>query len=321
MASKAETLRGVIDTDMPREALWSLKYGRKLGPLAEREGKWEVIRTLGAIALLDRNWQVYEGLTPKQTHIETDWEELQSRALKETANLGGEEAALMLFLVVKATRMAFNLPGEGPAEIVLGQRVTNIERQLTTPAYERILNSGLSFRWLPWHPTWRGYRVWIFEHLDEGPSSNYLIRGDERLKLYPIEERQGQMKERACEALAGVEGPLVTELLLRLGSDKWGGILREIAVKGLGEKGLGRKKAELLCRSLEPFDLTERWRLAKELAVDGLEKGGEVMIERYGEERQRTYVGRLAEEIEGMEKDLRDRGIKGKIKSFLRPGF
>jgi hypothetical protein len=317
MSSNAETLREVVNLDMPREILWSLKCGRELGPLAEREGRWEVIRTLGAIALLDRNWRLYDGLSLKTTHIEDGWERLQSSALKEIGRLGGDEGASMLYLITHATRLSMRLPGEGPAEDVLGQRVTNIEKELISPAYNKLLGSGLSLRWLPWNPRWRGWEIENWEDF-EGMDHYQLVRDGKRFGLKVIDDRQSNIKVKSCRVLKGVEGPLATECLLRLGSWKYERkTLRDIAIQGLVRMGLSEKEAKLLCRSIERFDTSERRRLCNLVANEGLGDGAGRLITEYGEELSRLYGGRLAEEIMEIEKS-QEGGIKARLKGILR---
>lgn len=266
-----------FDLSSPKSILWSLRRRESLDSLPrEGEDRMKVLSSLAAIALLDRNFRTVvvsgEGKEQKiitTKHINGRWQQTQLTALDQIAKLDGEGAASVLYGIVEVTKLTDFAPESGPAE-VLEERVKNLERELIGPNYESAFFHIFTFRWLPWHRSWKGGQVYGPAYWDMYDFPDHIeIKFKDRpeIRVRTVEDERGKLQERACQLLGVVEHSSSIGALLQIGGF---GRYKDTVIEALVRKGLEQTEAGQLLAALQPLSVDDTFRVAREIAEQGL---------------------------------------------------
>ncbi len=263
------------DLTIPKSVLWALRRRKNLD-LPIEEDRMRILSSLASVVLLDRNFRTVEvasdsGKRITEKHINRRWRQTQLAALDQTAKLDGEYAVSVLYGIVELTSLAEFAPQSGPAER-LEERVKNLERELISPNYEDAFFHTFSFRWLPWHNSWRGGKVLGSAFWDMYDYPDHIeIRFEDRpeIKVRTVEDERGKLQERACQLLGSVEHPSSIRALLQIGGFRHSSF-EEIVVESLVRKGLEQTEASKLLADLQPLSVEDTFRVAREIAEKGL---------------------------------------------------
>lgn len=292
------------DLFVPKAVLYAIRRGKSLDTLtSNEEGKKQMLDSLAAIVLLDRNyrtimvdWEEGKRKITSRKHVNRRWRKIQFAALDQIATLDGEDAIDTLWRIAANELYDNFLPG-GPYHAYRA-KAENLENRTKYLEAELISPKRLDhFHWLPWDPSWRGGT--ILAPLDDyGPSPNYseiILNDKSTIRVRPVVDEQNMLRVKACELLGTVKHPSSIRALLQIGGRKssfwhsWrDGILEDIAVAGLVKKGLPTSDAAPLLAILSSlYDEDERKRrIATEIAEQGFRNIQEVLTRNKIEQQQ-----------------------------------
>lgn len=272
-----------LDRTLPKTIIQAFRQGEDLTPICQEKGEWEVVSSLAAITLCDRNYsqgvRYLEGGTVETLHINRKWERTRKLALEALGKIGGEKSAFWLGRIVQTINIAAGIlprDSETLREHARDERV--IIPHLTFPAYETFFGT-VNFSWFPWNDSWRGGKIsppsdeilppWHTVHFEGQREGVWWI------DIKTLDEPRQKIKARACQILGELDHPKATEELIMLASREmilgtWGRTeIRDIAKESLIARGV---ELERILPFMEGRDRKDQMKISRAVAILGAEK-------------------------------------------------
>jgi len=207
------------DSRIPLKVLQQIKSQRSPRELVPQYSEWEVLRTLAAIALCDRNYRVSRWVEGRKlgkderqkTVVNQRWESIRFKAIDEIGSFDNKSAAMLLYKIEGATNLATNwVKGDSNEFGEIASKDIGLVKRLVSPLYEKFFES-LSVSWYPWSQTWRDGEFYMdLEDIDVD------FRSYDRKSSARISRIHSDFKNHAIKVLGEMKDPEGAKMLFRL---------------------------------------------------------------------------------------------------------